>query len=213
MEPASGDYGISSYVPGDVGLYGRASGTVGVYGYAVGDYGGYFMSGTGKAIYSYGHIILRNGWSLRQESADGSSTSFKAFTIDHPLNPEDWLLRHFSVEGPEAVLLYRGTAFLNSEGEADISLPEYFDALTRNPQVQLTPIGQAVPLALKERFTGNVFTVIGPAGVEFDWLVTAERDDPKARLERLERPVEEEKGGYGLPARGEYLAPEVYVQP
>jgi len=211
VEPASGDYAISGFAPGDVGVYGRANGTVGVYGYAVGDYGGYFMSNTGNAIYSYGNIILRPGYDIREEGS--TSPKYKAFTIDHPVEPASKVLRHFSAEAPEALLIYRGSAQLDDNGEALVTLPDYFDLLARNPQVQLTPVGQAVPLALKERFTGNLFTVIGPAGIEFDWLVTAERDDPKARLERLERPVEEEKGVPGLPDHGEYLSPEAYKQP
>ncbi len=212
VEKASGNYGISGFVPGNVGIYGRASGEVGVYGYAEGDYGGYFMSGTGKAIYSYGNIILAYGFQVLQEDSGGTA-QLKAFTIDHPTDPANKVLRHFSAEGPEALLLYRGTATLNESGTAVVALPEYFATLSVNPQVQLTPVGQAVPLALEERFSGNSFTVIGAAGVEFDWLVIAERDDPKARLERLERPVEENKGGLGLPEPGTYISPEVYPQP
>jgi hypothetical protein len=40
--------------------------------------------------------------------------------------------------------------------------------------------------------------------------VTAERDDPKAQLERLARPVELVKGTAGLLARGQYVDPDAY---
>jgi hypothetical protein len=51
----------------------------------------------------------------------------------------------------------------------------------------------------------------GVPGNRVDWQVTAERDDPKARLERVSRPVEEEKGHPGLPAPGEYISPDAYM--
>jgi hypothetical protein len=59
----------------------------------------------------------------------------------------------------------------------------------------------------------NIFMIGGGvANGTVYWQVTAERDDPKARLERVSRPVEEEKGHPGLPAPGEYISPDAYMQ-
>jgi hypothetical protein len=204
---ARDNYGVYGYAYNNYGVYGNAGDNYGVYGYASQNYGGYFDAGSGNAIYSASNIIIATGFNMRW-----SNGNYKAFTIDHPLDPENKVLRHFSTEGPEALVIYRGKAVLDETGNAEVTLPPYFAALSRNPHVQLTSIGVALPLGLKEEITGNSFDVIGPAGTRFAWQVTAERDDPKARLERVSRPVEEEKGHPGLPAPGEYISPDAYMQ-
>ena len=45
------------------------------------------------------------------------------------------------------------------------------------------------------------------------WVVSAERDDPKAKLERIARPVEQLKIESGLVAAGQYLSPDAYHTP
>ncbi|HEU5218313.1 MAG TPA: hypothetical protein VFU23_06630 [Gemmatimonadales bacterium] len=64
----------------------------------------------------------------------------KNFRIDHPLDPEKRYLVHSCLEGPEAAVLYRGEAVL-ADGVCEITLPPYFEALTRqeNRTVQVTP--------------------------------------------------------------------------
>jgi hypothetical protein len=177
-----------------------------VYGYAWYEYGGYFGAGSKNAIYSNGNIIIATGYNMRW-----SNGSLKAFTIDHPLDPENKVLRHFSTEGPEALVIYRGKVVLDNNGEAKVTLPPYFDALSRETHVQLTPRDQPMPELYFSKPESNSFTIGGGAanGMVY-WQVTAERDDPKARLERVSRPVEEEKGHPGLPAPGEYISPDVY---
>jgi hypothetical protein len=181
-----GVYGISSnrYGVGGYAINGR-----GVYGYSEENYGAYFGSGSGNALYCNGNIRMASGHNIYRGGA------FKAFEIDHPLDPGNKILRHFCVEGPEALVLYSGTAVLDKSGEAVVKLPDYFDALSRNPRVQVTPVGSAAAIGIKQRMTGNTFIVIGPPGTEFDWLVLAERDDRQARLERIYRPVEQGKTG------------------
>jgi hypothetical protein len=53
---------------------------------------------------------------------------YKTFVIDHPLDPDRYLV-HATVEGPEAAVYYRGTGRLVA-GRADVELPDYADALT-----------------------------------------------------------------------------------
>jgi hypothetical protein len=64
----------------------------------------------------------------------------KSFVLDHPLQPETHDLVHVCLEGPEAGVYYRGEAQL-IDGEAEVELPGYFDALTEtgSATVQLTP--------------------------------------------------------------------------
>jgi len=208
------NYGVYGYAADEHGVYGNANYRA-VYGYAhedygvvgraVNDYGGWFTAvNTRNAVYSAGNLIIQDGYSVRW-----SNGGYKAFTIDHPLNPANKVLRHFSAEGPEALVLYTGKARLNEKGEAVVELPEYFDVLARNPMVQLTAVGNHHVYVSRE-VNGNSFIIGGDAGTKVYWQVTAERDDPKARLERIQRPIEEEKGRPGLPDKDTYISPECY---
>jgi hypothetical protein len=47
----------------------------------------------------------------------------KQFKIDHPLDPENKYLTHFSVEAPEAKNVYDGVSTLDEGGEAVVELP------------------------------------------------------------------------------------------
>jgi hypothetical protein len=94
---------------------------------------------------------------------------------------------------------------------AEVKLPDYFDALAKNPRVQLSAKYQSMPGLYSGDINNNIFMIGGGvANGTVYWQVTAERDDPKARLERVSRPVEEEKGHPGLPAPGEYISPDAY---
>lgn len=77
-------------------------------------------------------IIVGEDWTI--------NASTKNFLINHPLYPETHELVHSTLEGPEIAVFYRGEAEL-SGGETRITLPAYFEALTRkeNRTVLLTP--------------------------------------------------------------------------
>lgn len=102
----------------------------------------------------------------------------KQFVIDHPLKP-GYQLAHASLEGPEAGVYYRGTARLSS-GKAKVTLPDYFDALTRDGEatILLTAKGSEPFLLSYDHFDEKSFVVHGtkPDG-EFDWEVKSVRGD------------------------------------
>jgi hypothetical protein len=102
----------------------------------------------------------------------------KGFRIDHPLNPANKYLNHFCVEGSEAKNLYDGRATLNENGEAIVELPAWFEALNKNFQYQLTPVGKFAPLYIANAVGNNRFTIAGgdPA-MEVCWQVTGVRND------------------------------------
>jgi hypothetical protein len=54
----------------------------------------------------------------------------KNFRIVHPLDKSK-TLTHSCIEGPEAAVFYRGEGQTDEEGRATITLPDYFEALTR----------------------------------------------------------------------------------
>ncbi len=118
-----------------------------------------------------------------------------SFTIDHPLDPENKILNHYFVESPEMVLIYRGIARIGSDGTAIIHLPDYFDALNKNPMVQLTGVGTSEPPYLMENVRGNRFVIAGKPDTEVHWIVTGERKDMSADIARIFMPVEQSKEG------------------
>jgi hypothetical protein len=109
----------------------------------------------------------------------------KNFSIPHPLDPNQLRLVHGSIEGPEYAVLYRGQSQL-SAGSITVTLPPYFEALTRQQgrTVQLTPLadddGPISALAASQvrdgAFTVRALDSSNP-GQRFYWEVKAVRSD------------------------------------
>lgn len=109
---------------------------------------------------------------------DLGATGVKTFIIDHPQDPQNKSLRHFSTESNEVLNVYRGTVELDSNGEAIVYLPDYFDAININPSYNLTGIGGPAQVYIKEKIADNKFVIAGgTAGMEVCWTVYAERND------------------------------------
>ena len=117
----------------------------------------------------------------------------KNFAIAHPLDPEKKLLVHSSLEGPEVGVYYRGEAQL-ANGEASVTLPPYFEALTRKEQrtVQLTTLDGWSPLYVVGGVQGGRFIVRTAAGgnpaQRFYWEVKAVRADVAPLALEAEKP-------------------------
>src|SRR5262249_43580315 len=65
----------------------------------------------------------------------------KNFKTDHPLDPENKYLVHAAIESAEVLNLYSGNVVTDSNGEAVIQLPDWFEAVNRDFRYQLTVIG------------------------------------------------------------------------
>jgi len=130
-----------------------------------------------------------------------------SFTIDHPLDPDNKILNHYFVESPEMVLIYRGVAVIGANGRATVHLPEYFDALNRNPMIQLTGVGTS-DVYVVEEVHNNQFVIGGKPGTKVYWMVTGERKDQSAEIIRAMMPVEQPKTGalVGRSLDDEFLA-------
>lgn len=100
----------------------------------------------------------------------------KNFVMDHPTEP-GYILKHASTESPHNGVEYWGIITLDSNGEAVVTLPDYFDALTYpdNRNIQVTAIGRATVPVSADRISAGSFKVYGAAGQEVDWLVKAVR--------------------------------------
>lgn len=129
------------------------------------------------------------------------------FLIDHPLDPQNKVLRHAFVESPEMKNVYDGTAVLGEAGAVEISLPPYFDALNTDVRYQLTPIGEFAPLFVAKEVSDGRFTIGGGrSGLKVSWQVTGVRRDPWALANPIA--VEELKP---TSQRGAYVNPEAFA--
>lgn len=117
---------------------------------------------------------------------------FKNFLIDHPLDPENKVLRHFSIESDELKNSYDGNVSLDKNGEAVVNLPDWFEALNRDFRYQLTCVGGFANVYIAEKVEDNSFKIAGGyEGLEVSWQVTGVRHDKQA-MEHLP-PIEEYK--------------------
>ncbi|MCI0391312.1 MAG: hypothetical protein MOB07_21430 [Acidobacteria bacterium] len=129
-----------------------------------------------------------------------------AFKIDHPLDPENKYLSHSFVESPDMMNIYNGIVTLGKDGSAEVTLPDWFEALNREFRYQLTCIGDFAPVFVARKVNGNRFKIAGgKAGMEVSWQLTGVRKDAYAEYHRIQveemKPVEE---------RGSYLYPEAF---
>ena len=165
-----------------------------------------FTAATALTVTGFGASIGGNlsvGGSLSVSGA-------KNFKIDHPLDPANKYLYHSSIESPDMLNLYSGNATLDSNGEAWVNLPQYFEALNEEFRYQLTALGSPAPgLFIARKVSANRFKIAGgkPA-MEVSWQVTGIRHDPYANAHRVK--VEEEKP---RSEQGSYLHPELYQAP
>ena len=204
-----GVYGKTTAGSGyNYGLYGESASTSGrgVYGLAT--------ATSGPAVGVYGVTGSDQGWAGyfvgRLQVIGTLIKSAGSFKIDHPLDPANQTLSHSFVESPDMKNIYDGVATLDANGEATVTLPDWFEALNRDFRYQLTPVGAAMPnLYVSQEVRDNVFRIAGGApGMKVSWQVTGIRHDAYANAHRI--PVEEEK-----PAdeRGLYLNPLELGQP
>ncbi len=133
-----------------------------------------------------------------------------SFKIDDPLDPENKYLYHSFVESPDMKNIYDGTVVTDASGYAEVTMPEYFEALNRDFRYQLTVIGpQFAQAIVSSEIVSNHFTIrTDKPGVKVSWQVTGVRQDAWANAHRI--PVEIEKNDR---EKGRFLHPELYGKP
>lgn len=198
----NGVVGQTNYQSG-FGVYGSNNDLIAPLGNAIGTYGVGYIGVWGDDLGTGGFSIYANG--------DLGAAGVKSFSIDHPTDPENKYLRHFSIESDEVLNMYRGNATFNSNGEAEVTLPDYFETININFSYNLTPVGAYAPLYIKEKIKDGKFVIAGGAnGMEVSWTVYAERNDPYLQKYPEKRTVETEKENWN---KGKYLRPDLYNQP
>jgi hypothetical protein len=140
------------------------------------------------------------------------AAGLKTFMIDHPADPANKYLKHFSIESNEVLNLYRGTIQLNENGEAVVEMPSYFDLVNKDFSYQLTSIGVASPnLYISSEMENGKFAISGgKPGQKVSWTVYADRNDPYVQQHPEKTAVEVDKREG---EKGKYLQPDLYKQP
>ena len=171
--------------------------------------GGYGVAGwstDGKALYGYSSSGYAGYFEGNVEITGSLSKAAGSFKIDHPLYPESKFLFHSFVESPDMKNIYDGIAILNSDGQATVNLPDYFEALNKDFRYQLTCIGGYAQIYIAEEVGENQFRIAGGLpGMKVSWQVTGIRKDAYAEHNRIE--VEVVKSSE---EQGKYIHPEVF---
>jgi len=164
--------------------------TYGDYDFAVGNHSTVPASYVNSASFNGQTATASNQLRCGTLSKAGGS-----FTIDHPIDPQNKILNHYFVESPDMSNLYSGSVVLDATGRGEVRLPDYFDALNRNPRVQLTGVGSSDVVYVAEDISGNRFVAGGRPGMKVYWQVTGDRKDQSAEVIRAMMPVEQPKTG------------------
>jgi hypothetical protein len=189
-------YGVKGYG-------GDGANSYGVYGYT--NEGTYRFAIFGESQAGTGRYA---GYFAGNAHVSGTlSKGAGSFKIDHPLDPENKYLQHSFVESPDMMNVYNGNVTLGANGEATVTLPDYFEVLNKDFRYQLTAIGTPGPnLYIASKVANNQFRIAGGnSGMEVSWQVTGIRQDPYANANRIE--VEVVKNAN---ERGKYVHPEAW---
>ncbi len=177
---------------GNTGVMGEAWGT----GFNRGVYGKAYNGTTNWAGYFDGNVHV----------AGTFSKTAGAFAIDHPLDPENKYLQHSFVESPDMMNIYNGNVTTDVSGYANITLPNWFEALNKDFRYQLTVLGQFAQAIVSEKIANNQFVIrTDKPNVEVSWQVTGIRKDAYAEANRIE--VEVNKPSHEI---GKYQFPKLF---
>lgn len=199
------------------GVYGSSTNSWGIEAMNTGSTNMGMLGGVNNAIYGFTNnagqralVAVANGGfgeaAYLQGSTTVTGTLFKgggAFKIDHPLDPANKYLYHSFVESPDMMNVYNGNVLLDANGEAIVTLPNWFESLNKDFRYQLTCVGGFAPVYVAQEISGNQFKIVGGTpGLKVSWQVTGIRHDKFAEAHRI--PLEEYKEGK---ERGKYFHP------
>lgn len=174
---------------------------------------------TGASVGVYSRVASLDGMGV-QAHAPGQPSAYavfafgntgangtKSFVIDHPLDPANKTLRHFSSEGEQPLNVYSGNVRTDAKGFATVSLPDYFESINRDIRYQLTVVDDSddfVLVKVSRPVQDNKFTVrSSKPGVLVSWRVEGVRNDAWVRrvgaASVIDKP-EHQRGRYYDPA-------------
>ncbi len=163
---------------------------------------------------TYGVVGQCNsGYGVYSSGATGASGT-KSFRIDHPSDPENKYLLHYSSEGPQPLNVYTGNVVTDALGEAWVQLPDYFGDINKEFRYTLTVVDDSdsdtfVIAKVARKIRENRFKIRTNAPrVEVTWRVEGVRND--LWVQKHGAPVEVVKDGK---ERGTYQHPDLYGMP
>lgn len=112
------------------------------------------------------------------------SADSKSFNIPHPTKP-GMRLWHGVTESPVHGVEYWGEETLDESGRSEVTLPDYFEALTREDGRTVFVTGRGFAPDWSD-VDGREFTVTGKPHGKFSWLVKAARSDVDLVVEQLQ---------------------------
>lgn len=188
------------------GRSGGAFTTPSVYGVGVRGWNTY--SGIG----AYGVLGVCNGYAVFAQGDTGASGT-KSFRIDHPFDPENKYLLHYSTESPSPQNFYVGNVVTDARGYAWVELPDYFSEINTNFKYQLTVVDgpnsdedDFVQVKVRQEIKNNRFQIRTSApNTKVSWRVDADRNDRYIR-KRQPKDVMDKEGR----EKGTYQMPELY---
>ena len=165
----------------------------------------FLIDGQGNATFK-GNLVV-DGTTTLMGSVSKPGGSFR---IDHPLDPENKYLYHSFVESPDMKNIYDGVIVLDQNGEATVTLPDWFEALNEDFRYQLTCVGGYAPVYVASEVSGNQFRIGGGrAGLKVSWQVTGIRHDAYANAHRIQVEVEKPASERGTGASSRNSAPDL----
>jgi hypothetical protein len=142
-------------------------------------------------------------------NGDFTVVGVKAFTMDHPLDPENKILMHAAVESNEVINSYSGNITTDASGKATVNLPDYFGAINKDFRYQLTVVGTFAQAIISKEIVNNQFEVATSIpNVKVSWEVKGVRND--AHMKKFPFVAQQEKSTL---QKGKYWDPSVYNQP
>lgn len=198
----SEDFGnaVRGYVPSPTATNAR-----GVYGIIESDKPtNYAVLGQGQGTTSWGV------YAFGKSGASGT----KSFRIDHPLDPTNKYLLHYSTESPTPQNFYTGNVVTDAQGKAWVTLPDYFHEINVNFKYQLTVVDdsestQFVQVKVGKEIANGRFLIMSSAPrTKVSWRVDADRNDLFVRADKPKDVVMKEPS-----ERGKYQSPELYGKP
>jgi hypothetical protein len=126
--------------------------------------------------------------------------------IDDPLDPTNKYLFQSYVSSPDMMNVYNGNVTTDANGDAVVTLPDYFESLNGDFRYQLTVIGTFAQAIVADEIKSNQFRIkTDKPNVKVSWQVTGIRKDPYAAKNRIQGEVEK------APAeKGKLQNPEAY---
>lgn len=141
-------------------------------------------------------------------NGDFTAVGVKAFTMDHPLDPENKTLMHAAIESNEVLNAYSGNVVTDANGKATVQLPDYFEAINKDFRYQLTVIGSFAQAIVSKEVINNRFEIAtNQPNIKVSWEVKGVRND--ARMQKHPFVSVQEKTGAQI---GKYWDAESHNQ-